>query len=148
MERNVVVRFFCLFSGHQVAGAPQAATEVLCLMNMVTKEELEDDEEYEGGLYIEPPQPTSQWGIFVLECTSCIVGCGVYIILLLLRYHGGCEGRMRSLWRGRFRGDTPSGRRCRRTWSGQGGYQLEQKPHTHLCLSGADLCGVWLGRPV
>lgn len=46
-------------------------------MNMVTKEELEDDEEYEGGLYIEPPQPTSQWGIFVLECTSCIVVCGV-----------------------------------------------------------------------
>ena len=32
----------------QVAGTAQAATEILCLMNMVTKEELEDDEEYEG----------------------------------------------------------------------------------------------------
>ena len=32
----------------QVAGTAQAATEVLCLMNMVTKEELEDDEEFEG----------------------------------------------------------------------------------------------------
>jgi splicing factor U2AF subunit len=34
--------------GLQVAGTAQAATEVLCLMNMVSKEELEDDEEYEG----------------------------------------------------------------------------------------------------
>ena len=32
----------------QVAGTAQEATEVLCLMNMVTKEELEDDEEFEG----------------------------------------------------------------------------------------------------
>ena len=72
MERNVVVRFFCLFSGHQVAGAPQEATEVLCLMNMVTKEELEDDEEYEGGLYIEPLQLASQC---VLKST--IVECGI-----------------------------------------------------------------------
>ena len=31
-----------------MAGAAQEATEILCLMNMVTKEELEDDEEYEG----------------------------------------------------------------------------------------------------
>ncbi|CAI8007232.1 Splicing factor U2AF 50 kDa subunit [Geodia barretti] len=34
--------------GLQVAGTAQEATEVLCLMNMVSKEELEDDEEYEG----------------------------------------------------------------------------------------------------
>ena len=32
----------------QVAASAQEATEVLCLMNMVTKEELEDDEEFEG----------------------------------------------------------------------------------------------------
>lgn len=30
------------------AGTAQTATCVLCLMNMVTPEELEDDEEYEG----------------------------------------------------------------------------------------------------
>ena len=34
--------------GLQVAGTMQESTEVLCLMNMVTKEELEDDEEYES----------------------------------------------------------------------------------------------------
>ena len=34
--------------GLQIDGSSQNATEVLCLMNMVTKEELEDDEEYEG----------------------------------------------------------------------------------------------------
>lgn len=34
--------------GLQIEGSSQEATEVLCLMNMVTKEELEDDEEYEG----------------------------------------------------------------------------------------------------
>ncbi len=34
--------------GLQIEGTAQAATVVLCLMNMVTKEELEDDEEYEG----------------------------------------------------------------------------------------------------
>jgi splicing factor U2AF subunit len=34
--------------GLQVAGTAQTATEILCLMNMVTKEELEDDEEFEG----------------------------------------------------------------------------------------------------
>ena len=34
--------------GLQIDGASQEATEVLCLMNMVNKEELEDDDEYEG----------------------------------------------------------------------------------------------------
>ena len=34
--------------GLQIDGSSQESTEVLCLMNMVTKEELEDDEEYEG----------------------------------------------------------------------------------------------------
>ncbi len=34
--------------GLQIEGTAQQATEVLCLMNMVTKEELEDDEEFEG----------------------------------------------------------------------------------------------------
>ena len=34
--------------GLQIEGSSQEATEVLCLMNMVTKDELEDDEEYEG----------------------------------------------------------------------------------------------------
>jgi hypothetical protein len=28
--------------------APTVSTEVLCLLNMVTEEELRDDEEYEG----------------------------------------------------------------------------------------------------
>lgn len=37
--------------GLQVAGTMQESTEVLCLMNMVTKEELEDDEEYESKDY-------------------------------------------------------------------------------------------------
>ncbi len=34
--------------GPQIEGTAQAVTVVLCLMNMVTKEELEDDKEYEG----------------------------------------------------------------------------------------------------
>ena len=34
--------------GLNVLSASQEATEVLCLMNMVTVEELEDDEEYES----------------------------------------------------------------------------------------------------
>ena len=34
--------------GLQVEGTAQQATEVLCLMNMVTKDELDDDEEFEG----------------------------------------------------------------------------------------------------
>ena len=34
--------------GLQIPGAAQSATTVLCLMNMVTPEELEDDEEFEG----------------------------------------------------------------------------------------------------
>ena len=34
--------------GLQFDGSAQTPTEVLCLMNMVTTEELEDDEEYEG----------------------------------------------------------------------------------------------------
>ena len=38
-----------IIPGLQVAGTMQEATEVLCLMNMVTEEELMDDEEYEGG---------------------------------------------------------------------------------------------------
>jgi len=32
----------------QVASAGSSATEVLCLMNMVMPEDLEDEEEYEG----------------------------------------------------------------------------------------------------
>ncbi|CAF4256835.1 unnamed protein product [Rotaria magnacalcarata] len=32
--------------------APTVSTEVLCLLNMVTEEELRDDEEYEGTYYI------------------------------------------------------------------------------------------------
>ena len=42
--------------GLQIEGTAQQATEVLCLMNMVNKDELEDDEEYEGwfGLTILP----------------------------------------------------------------------------------------------
>ncbi len=32
--------------GLHIEGTTQAATVVLCLLNMVTKEELEDDEEY------------------------------------------------------------------------------------------------------
>ncbi len=38
-----------IIPGLNVAGTMQEATEVLCLMNMVTEEELMDDEEYEGG---------------------------------------------------------------------------------------------------
>lgn len=34
--------------GLQIASTSQMATTVLCLMNMVTEEELVDDEEYEG----------------------------------------------------------------------------------------------------
>ena len=34
--------------GLQIPGAAQSATTVLCLMNMVTPDELEDDEEFEG----------------------------------------------------------------------------------------------------
>ena len=31
-----------------VSSGPGQATEVLCLMNMITPEELEDEDEYEG----------------------------------------------------------------------------------------------------
>ena len=34
--------------GLHIEATAQSATEVLCLMNMVNKDELEDDEEYEG----------------------------------------------------------------------------------------------------
>lgn len=34
--------------GLNVTSGPGDATEVLCLMNMVTPDELEDEEEYEG----------------------------------------------------------------------------------------------------
>ena len=34
--------------GLQIEGGFQSPTEVLCLMNMVTVDELQDDEEYEG----------------------------------------------------------------------------------------------------
>ena len=37
----------------QVASAGSSATEVLCLMNMVMPEDLEDEEEYEGNHLIE-----------------------------------------------------------------------------------------------
>lgn len=36
--------------GVQMPGTAQVATTVLCLMNMVDEEELNDDEEYEGML--------------------------------------------------------------------------------------------------
>lgn len=36
--------------------APTASTEVLCLLNMVTEEELRDDDEYEG--------KKRQWSMF------------------------------------------------------------------------------------
>ena len=36
---------------NQVQAGGTIPTEVLCLMNMVTPEELEDEDEYEGGLY-------------------------------------------------------------------------------------------------
>lgn len=49
--------------GLNVLPGAQEATEVLCLMNMVTKEELEDDEEYESkqinrllGLLLKPSE--------------------------------------------------------------------------------------------
>lgn len=32
--------------------APTVSTEVLCLLNMVTEEELRDDEEYEGNYFL------------------------------------------------------------------------------------------------
>lgn len=67
-------------------------------MNMVTKEELEDDEEYEGGLYIEPPQPTLSGISLYWSVPAALWGVVYYYILLLFRYHGGCEGRMWSLW--------------------------------------------------
>lgn len=34
--------------GLNVTSGPGEATEVLCLMNMITPDELEDEEEYEG----------------------------------------------------------------------------------------------------
>jgi len=34
--------------GLNVTSGPGEATDVLCLMNMITPEELEDEEEYEG----------------------------------------------------------------------------------------------------
>ncbi len=56
-----------IIPGLNVAGTMQEATEVLCLMNMVTEEELMDDEEYEGGwcllLFIEY---LKRWGCYYL----------------------------------------------------------------------------------
>lgn len=63
-DKNLVVQLSCAnarsnvapnsFPQIQVAGIDLShgagpPTEVLCLMNMVTEEELKDDEEYEGG---------------------------------------------------------------------------------------------------
>lgn len=45
---SLTLSFLSVCGTTQVAGTAQAATEVLCLMNMVTKDELEDDEEFEG----------------------------------------------------------------------------------------------------
>jgi splicing factor U2AF subunit len=67
--------------GLQVAGTAQTATEILCLMNMVTKEELEDDEEFEGGrncmhMFL----LGDAWALYSI----CV--CGVCVC----RYYGRC----------------------------------------------------------
>ena len=61
---------------HAVQGQNNA-TEVLCLMNMITEEELLDDEEYEGL-------------IFYKNLKSKFI--------IFLRYHGRCERRMFQIW--------------------------------------------------
>jgi hypothetical protein len=50
------------------------STEVLCLLNMVTEEELRDEEEFEGNLAEEK--------------------CQHSIIIFLFRHHGGCARGM------------------------------------------------------
>jgi len=48
MQQQAAIPMPINIPGLQVEGTAQQATEILCLMNMVTKDELEDDEEYEG----------------------------------------------------------------------------------------------------
>lgn len=45
---------------------PSVSTEVLCLLNMVTEEELRDDDEYEGKIFIKN-------GICLIEIFSFFV---------------------------------------------------------------------------
>ena len=72
---------------HAVQGQNNA-TEVLCLMNMITEEELLDDEEYEGLILIKILSHI-MWSFF----NYCDVK--VYNIF---RYHGRCERRMFQIW--------------------------------------------------
>ena len=60
--------------GVNMMGA-SVSTEVLCLLNMVTEEELRDDEEFEGNVAEEKYQQM--------------------MITLLFRHHGGCARGMR-----------------------------------------------------
>ena len=66
-------------TGAQMPGmnlmGPSVSTEVLCLLNMVTEEELRDDDEFEGQL---------------TDCHQVVHSC-----LLFSRHHGGCPRRMR-----------------------------------------------------
>ena len=48
MQQQAAIPMPINIPGLQVEGTAQQATEILCLMNMVTKDELEDDEEFEG----------------------------------------------------------------------------------------------------
>ncbi len=56
-----------------VAGTMQEATEVLCLMNMVTEEELMDDEEYEG-------EWVDTWYLCVYRDLPILIGGGYYVL--------------------------------------------------------------------
>ncbi len=55
-----------------VAGTMQEATQVLCLMNMVTEEELMDDEEYEG-----------ECALWVGEC-ACTGICQFWSVVIIM----------------------------------------------------------------
>ena len=77
---------------HAVQGQNNA-TEVLCLMNMITEEELLDDEEYEG--------------LFLIKILNHIMSHNLsesffyyfYVKFYnIFRYHGRCERRMYQIW--------------------------------------------------
>ena len=57
--------------------APTVSTEVLCLLNMVTEEELRDDDEFEGNVLI-----------------KIFVDLNHFLLYFFFRYHGRCTRRV------------------------------------------------------
>ena len=87
MQQQQAVPMPINIPGLQVEGTAQQATEVLCLMNMVTKDELDDDEEYEGVCVC----------VWVCVCALCVCVCGcgcvcMCVCVCVRCYSAACGG--------------------------------------------------------